>query len=60
MIRLYHDDPAVTGGPTTADVPEEAVGWMQRCGWYLKQEEEQSEPKKRGRRAAKAEPVEER
>lgn len=36
MPRMYHDDPQMTGGPTTADVPEEAVGWMQKAGWYLK------------------------
>ena len=36
MPRMYHDDPKMTGGPTTADVPEEAVGWMQKAGWYLK------------------------
>lgn len=39
MVRMYHDNPVQTAGPTTADVPEEAVGWMQRVGWYLKQEE---------------------
>ena len=38
MPRMYHDDPKMTGGPTTADVPEEAVGWMQKAGWYLKPE----------------------
>ena len=37
MPKMYHDDPKMTGGPTTADVPEEAVAWMQKCGWYLKQ-----------------------
>lgn len=36
MPRMYHDDPQMTGGPTTADVPEEAIGWMQMAGWYLK------------------------
>lgn len=41
MLRMYHDDPKMTGGPTTADVPEEAVAWMQRCGWYLKQAAQQ-------------------
>lgn len=36
MPKMYHDDPKMTGGPTTADVPEEAVAWMQKCGWYVK------------------------
>lgn len=36
MVRMYHDNPAKTGGPTTADVPAAAVSWMQACGWYLK------------------------
>ena len=36
MLKMYHDDPKMTGGPTTADVPEEAVAWMQKCGWYVK------------------------
>ena len=36
MLKMYHDDPNMTGGPTTADVPEEAVAWMQKCGWYVK------------------------
>jgi|GEM_PF-6202005 len=36
MVRMYHDDPVQTGGPTTADVPEEAVPWMRDCGWYVK------------------------
>lgn len=44
MVRMYHDDPSMTGGPTTADVPEEAISWMQRCGWYLRTEEVESKP----------------
>ena len=39
MVRMYHDNPAQTGGPITADVPEDAVRWMQKAGWYLKKEE---------------------
>ena len=34
MVRMYHDDPSKTGGPTTADVPEEAVSWMRQSGWH--------------------------
>lgn len=53
MPRMYHDDPKMTGGPTTADVPEDAVAWMQRCGWYLKPdtapEHEYEEPRPRQR-----------
>lgn len=45
MVRMYHDDPSKTGGPTTADVPEDAVSWMSQAGWYQKK--------------AKAEPVKE-
>lgn len=36
MVRMYHDNPKATGGPTTADVPQEAVIWMQQAGWYIK------------------------
>lgn len=36
MVRLHHDDPAATGGPLTADVPQEAVSWMLKLGWYEK------------------------
>ncbi len=43
MIRLYHDDPKQTGGPTTADVPEDAVSWMRQAGWYQKEAEAESE-----------------
>lgn len=57
MVRMYHDDPSKTGGPTTADVPEAAIGWMQEVGWYLKPDEdvpeakeEKPEPKKRSRK----------
>ena len=34
FVRLYHDDPGMTGGPTTADVPEEAVPHWRKAGWH--------------------------
>lgn len=40
MIKMYHDDPEMTGGPTTAEVPEEGVHMMRRAGWYLSGERE--------------------
>lgn len=40
MIKMYHDDPEMTGGPTTAEVPEEGVPMMRRAGWYLSGERE--------------------
>ena len=52
MPRMYHDDPMMTGGPTTADVPDEAVPWMQKSGWYLKQDTPQEKP---AEKAAKTE-----
>ena len=55
LVRLHHDDPTVTGGPVTADVPEEAVERWQRKGWYLKPEDN---PKPKPRKA-KAKAVEE-
>jgi len=55
LVRMHHDNPAVTGGPVTADVPEEAVARWQKLGWYLKPEEQQK-PKPR---KAKAKAVEE-
>lgn len=45
MIRMYHDDPSKTGGPTTADVPEEAVQWMRQAGWYQKESKSDSPEK---------------
>ena len=55
LVRMHHDDPIATAGPTTADVPEEAVAEWQKHGWYLKPEEQQK-PKPR---KAKAKAVEE-
>ena len=46
MPRMYHDYPKMTGGPTTADVPEEAVSWMQKCGWYLKNDPDKTKSEK--------------
>ena len=34
MVRMVHDDPVATGGPTTADVPEDGVPMMRAVGWY--------------------------
>ena len=33
FVKMYHDNPALTGGPTTADVPEEAVRHWEKNGW---------------------------
>jgi len=33
IIKMYHADPAVTAGPTVADVPEEAVHNWEKSGW---------------------------
>jgi len=33
LIRLLHHDPLATGGPLTADVPEEALDVWFECGW---------------------------
>lgn len=44
MIKMYHDDPEMTGGPTTAEVPEEGVPMMRRAGWYLSGEREMTAP----------------
>lgn len=54
MVRMYHDNPKETGGPTTADVPEEAIGWMQRVGWYLKEEPKKAPTDKPSPRRAKS------
>jgi hypothetical protein len=53
LVRMHHDNPAVTGGPVTADVPEEAVERWQRKGWYLKPEDQQK-PKPAKKAKAKA------
>ena len=55
LVKMHHDDPIATAGPTTADVPEEAVAEWMKHGWYLKPEE-QLKPKPR---KAKAKAVEE-
>ena len=55
MPRMYHDDPVMTGGPTTADVPEDAIGWMQRAGWYLKDGDDTDQTKAKTASSAKGE-----
>ena len=55
LVKMHHDDPIATAGPTTADVPEEAVAEWMKHGWYLKPEEQ---PKLKPRKA-KAKAVEE-
>lgn len=55
MPRMYHDDSVMTGGPTTADVPEEAIGWMQRAGWYLKDDNDTEQAKTKSPAPAKGE-----
>lgn len=55
LVKMHHDNPVATAGPTTADVPEEAVAEWQKHGWYLKPEE-QPKPKVK---KAKAKPAEE-
>lgn len=32
-VTMRHTDPAATGGPLTAEVPEEGVEMMRRAGW---------------------------
>ena len=55
LVKMHHDDPIATAGPTTADVPEEAVAEWQKHGWYLKPED-QPKPKPAKKAKAKAEP----
>ena len=55
LVRMHHDDPVATAGPTTADVPEEAVAEWQKHGWYLKPEE-QPKPKPKKAKAKAEEP----
>ncbi|MDD2966609.1 MAG: hypothetical protein PHN64_03820 [Desulfovibrionaceae bacterium] len=38
MVKMYHDDPIATAGPTTADVPEGGVAMMRAAGWHTKDE----------------------
>ena len=54
LVKMHHDDPIATAGPTTADVPEEAVAEWQKHGWYLKPED-QPKPKPAKKAKAKAE-----
>jgi hypothetical protein len=51
LVKMHHDDPIATAGPTTADVPEEAVSEWQKHGWYLKPEDQ---PKPKPAKKAKA------
>ena len=53
LVRMHHDNPAVTGGPVTADVPEEAVERWKRKGWYLKPEEQPKPKAKKAKTAPK-------
>ncbi len=45
LVKMRHDDPVATAGPTTADVPEEAVAEWQKLGWYLDKAKEPETPK---------------
>ncbi len=62
LVKMRHDDPVATAGPTTADVPEEAVSEWMKHGWYLdaeaKPEPKAEEPKtkKKAKGQAEAEP----
>ncbi len=33
MVKMYHYDPSVTAGPTTADVPKESIHEWEKSGW---------------------------
>ncbi len=37
MIKMYHNDPTVTAGPTTADVPKKYVHEWEKNGWSIMQ-----------------------
>lgn len=39
IVKMKHDDPLSTGGPTCADVPEQAVKDYQMAGWYIDEKE---------------------
>ncbi len=67
LVKMRHDDPVATAGPTTADVPEEAVPAWQKLGWYLDEAKANAEPepaaqpekpkaKKKAKEQAEAEP----
>jgi hypothetical protein len=47
MVRMVHDDPVATGGPTTADVPDDGVPMMRSVGWYLENEKEEHTTKRK-------------
>ena len=55
LVKMRHNDPVATAGPTTADVPEEAVERWKELGWYLDPE---FQPKPKAKKA-KAKPAEE-
>ena len=55
LVKMHHDDPVATAGPTTADVPEEAVAEWMKHGWYLKPED-QPKPKAKAKKAKAEEP----
>lgn len=38
MVKMYHNDPIATAGPTEADVPEEGIPMMRSVGWFLADE----------------------
>jgi hypothetical protein len=44
VVKMYHDDPVATAGPTEADVPEEGIPMMRRAGWYLAEEKKMIPP----------------
>ena len=44
LVKMRHDDPIATAGPTTADVPEEAVERWKEQGWYLDDAASQPQP----------------
>lgn len=50
LVKMRHDDPVATAGPTTADVPEDGVKEYERVGWYVSndQEEEKTEHTEEG------------
>lgn len=38
-VRMLHDNPGMTGGPTSAEVPEDGVEMMRRAGWTIAPEQ---------------------
>lgn len=34
MLKMLHNNPEATGGPTTADVPEEMAQAYRAAGWF--------------------------